>query len=83
MDVELKALSSLSLTPSYNLIMNSSINLSGNPDNATNSFKEEHYSLSITHNENTSKLIDMELTWIKRSPGDNFYEVKTKIEYGI
>ncbi|MCK4575962.1 hypothetical protein KAU34_06110, partial [candidate division WOR-3 bacterium] len=82
-DVEIRPLSYLSITPSYAFNRNRFENLSTVSEQLNNEQIEEDYSIRMELKKNNGMLIDFDLTWVKRNEGNNFYEVKSKISYKI
>ncbi len=83
LNVELKPLSTFTLTPAYTVIKNQFINLSNESNQFNSILIEEHYSLSMEYNEAKNKFIDLSITWVKRNNGKNFFIAKAKISYGV
>ncbi|TES90604.1 MAG: hypothetical protein E3J87_09700 [Candidatus Cloacimonadota bacterium] len=82
-DVKIEPLISFSLTPSYTFKRNRFKNLSEATEQLSSILIEEYYRLSIAYEKMEGKLLELHLTWIRRDTGNNFYEIKSKIVYGI
>lgn len=79
--LEMNPLTIIKLTPSYSFIRNRFKNLSLEQSNTE--FIEQNYTLACTYKKSNETLIDFDITWVKRNVGNNFYEMKMKITYGI
>jgi hypothetical protein len=78
---EIKPISYVSFTPSYTIIRNRFKNLS--TEELNTELIEENYTVSCVYKKGNGTLLDFDFTWVKRNVGNNFYELKSKITYGI
>lgn len=72
-----------SITPSYKLKLNRFVNHDPITGQNVSKLDEEHISISIAHEEEEKKLIQILFTWIDRETGKDFYELKSTISYAI
>jgi hypothetical protein len=79
--LEVKPFSDITLTPTYSLIRNKFKNLSSEKLNSE--LIEENYTLACGYKKINGTLIDFNITWVKRNLGNDFYEINSKISYGI
>jgi hypothetical protein len=79
--LEVKPFPDITFTPTYSLTRNRFKNLSSEQLNTE--LTEENYTLSCGYKKIYGTLIDFNITWVKRNLGNNFYEIKSEISYGI
>lgn len=75
--------SSVAFTPSYEIKKNTFRNLNQVAGKQESSLIEGHYGLKLTYRNSSTAKIDFHFTLIKRNSGNDFYELKTKLTYGV
>jgi len=83
MTTKICPISYFAFTPSVTIKRNTFANLNQVTEKQKSSLTEEHYGLKLTYGNDSNMKINFDLTWIRRIAGDDFYELKTKLSYGV